>query len=105
MAFITQTNDSDDETILSEVMSFHCQNIHVNIIIQCIRIQDSSNPIPPSFLTMHVTDPFATALGGSSDMEYPNAKRNLLDDLNSAGAEQTMLPPPPQKENIEVYLR
>ena len=54
---------------------------------------------------MHVTDPFATALGGSSDMEYPNAKRNLLDDLNSAGAEQTMLPPPPQKENIEVYLR
>ena len=54
---------------------------------------------------MHVTDPFATALSGSSEENYPNAKKNLLDDLNSAGAEQTMMPPPPQKENIEVYLR
>ena len=55
---------------------------------------------------MHTTDPFATALGGSAGEEYPNAKRNLLEDLNSAGAEQTvMLPPPPQKENISVYLR
>ena len=54
---------------------------------------------------MHVTDPFATALGEPSVEIYPNAKKNLLDDLNSAGAEQTMLPPPPQKENIEVYLR
>ena len=55
---------------------------------------------------MHTTDPFATALGGSVGEEYPNAKRNLLEDLNSAGAEQTvMLPPPPQKENISVYLR
>ena len=54
---------------------------------------------------MHVTDPFATALGEPSVEIYPNAKKNLLDDLNSAGAEQTMLPPPPPKENIEVYLR
>ena len=55
---------------------------------------------------MHVTDPFATALGGSSGEDYPNAKRNLLEDLNSAGAEQTvLLPAPPQKENISVYLR
>ena len=55
---------------------------------------------------MHTTDPFATALGGSAGEEYPHAKRNLLEDLNSAGAEQTvMLPPPPQKENISVYLR
>ena len=55
---------------------------------------------------MHVTDPFSTALGSTAGEEYPNAKRNLLEDLNSAGAEQTvMLPPPPQKENISVYLR
>ena len=58
---------------------------------------------------MHVTDPFATALGSSAgEEEVPNAKRNLLADLNSAGAEETMMlppPPPPQKENISVYLR
>ena len=55
---------------------------------------------------MHVTDPFSTALGASGGEEYPNAKRNLLEDLNSAGTEQTvMLPPPPLKENIAVYLR
>ena len=55
---------------------------------------------------MHVEDPFSTALGASGGEEYPNAKRNLLEDLNSAGAEQTaLLPPPPQKENISVYLR
>ena len=58
---------------------------------------------------MHVTDPFATALGCSAgEEEVPNAKRNLLADLNSAGAEETMMlppPPPPQKENIAVYLR
>merc|ERR550532_3851295 len=67
---------------------------------------ESEDSLRPSFLTMHTTDPFATALGGSAGEEYPNAKRNLLDDLNSAGAEQTvMLPPPPTKENISVYLR
>lgn len=51
---------------------------------------------------MHVTDPFSTAVEGCAE-EYPNAKRNILDDLNNA--EQTMLPPPPQKENLAVFLR
>ena len=54
---------------------------------------------------MHVTDPFATALEGSSEENYPNAKKNLLEDLNSAEQTMMMMPPPPQKENIEVYLR
>ena len=59
--------------------------------------------VPRSFITMHVTDPFSTAMEGSSEEGIPNAKRNLLDDLNNA--ESTMLPPPPQKENLAVYLR
>ena len=58
--------------------------------------------MPKSFLTMHVTDPFSTAMEVNQE-EYPNAKRNILDDLNNA--EQTMLPPPPQKENLAVFLR
>ena len=40
---------------------------------------------------MHTTDPFTTDLGGSAGEEFPNTKRNLLDVLNSAGAEQTRL--------------
>ena len=63
------------------------------------------NSIARSFLTMHVTDPFATALGEPSVEIYPNAKKNLLEDLNSAEQTMMMMPPPPQKENIEVYLR
>ena len=59
--------------------------------------------VPRSFITMHVTDPFSTAMEGNSEEGIPNAKRNLLDDLNNA--ESTMLPPPPQKENLAVYLR
>ena len=58
--------------------------------------------MPKSFITMHVTDPFATAMEGCNE-EYPNAKRNLLDDINNA--ECTVLPPPPQKENLAVFLR
>ena len=64
--------------------------------------QDSSIAIPKSFITMHVTDPFATAMEGAQE-EYPNAKRNLLEAINNA--ELTMLPPPPQKENLAVFLR
>ena len=101
MAYMTKTGgDEEDETILSEVIVLNC---HQQTSWRVLTVQDNS--IHRSFLTMHVTDPFATALSGSSEENYPNAKKNLLDDLNSAGAEQTMMPPPPQKENIEVYLR
>ncbi len=58
--------------------------------------------MPKSFMTMHVTDPFSTAMEGAQE-EYPNAKRNLLDAINNA--EATMLPPPSQKENLAVFLR
>ena len=66
--------------------------------------QDSSIAIPKSFITMHVTDPFATAMEGAQE-EYPNAKRNLLEAINNAEATTFMLPPPPQKENLAVFLR
>ena len=59
--------------------------------------------MPKSFMTMHVTDPFTTAIEGVS--EYPNAKRNILDDLNNAEATMLPPPPPPQKENLAVFLR
>ena len=59
--------------------------------------------MPKSFITMHVTDPFTTAIEGVS--EYPNAKRNILDDLNNAEATMLPPPPPPQKENLAVFLR
>ena len=51
---------------------------------------------------MHVTDPFSTAMEDAHE-DYPNAKRNLLEAINNA--ELTMLPPPPQKENLAVFLR
>ena len=60
--------------------------------------------MPKSFITMHVTDPFSTAIEGGQD-EYPNAKRNLLEAINNAEATTFMLPPPSQKENLAVFLR
>jgi len=73
MAFITR-----DSTILSEGVS-----------------------IPPSFLTTNDEDPFSS--GGAGSESYPDARRNILDDINNA--ENTFLPPPPQKESLAVFLR
>jgi len=73
MAFVTR-----DSTILSEGAS-----------------------IPPSFLATNDEDPFRSR--GQSSESIPDARRNILEDINNA--ENTALPPPPQKENIEVYLR
>eukprot|EP00092_Neocalanus_flemingeri_P032334 GFUD01035153.1.p1 GENE.GFUD01035153.1~~GFUD01035153.1.p1 ORF type:complete len:1912 (+),score=653.09 GFUD01035153.1:74-5809(+) len=73
MAFITR-----DSTILSEDVT-----------------------IPPSFMTTNDEDPFSS--GAAASELYPDARRNILDDINNA--ENTFLPPPPQKESLAVYLR
>ena len=101
MAFISN-NDDDDETFLSEVRTF-CKLLFLFVVIFYSN-QDAT--IPKSFITMHVTDPFATAMEATTREEYPNAKRNLLDEINDAAHQQTMLPPPPpQKENLAIFLR
>jgi len=57
--------------------------------------------IPPSFMTTNDEDPFSS--GGAASVLYPDARRNILDDINNA--ENTFLPPPPQKESLAVFLR
>ena len=101
MAFVTN-DDDDDPTILSEVFLLFLIEFPT-FIMMTFYFQDSSiTAIPKSFITMHVTDPFSTAMEDAHE-EYPNAKRNLLEAINNA--ELTMLPPPPQKENLAVFLR
>ena len=56
--------------------------------------------IPPSFMTTNDEDPFTR---GASSESIPDARRNILDDINNA--ENTFLPPPPQKESLAVFLR
>ena len=41
--------------------------------------------------------------GAQSTLACPDAKRNLLDDLNLA--ESTLLPAPGDKESVAVFLR
>ena len=41
--------------------------------------------------------------GAQSSLACPDAKRNLLDDLNLA--ENTLLPAPGDKESVAVFLR
>jgi hypothetical protein len=57
--------------------------------------------IPPSFMTTNDSDPFDSVVVEAT--HCPDAKRNILDDLNRA--ESTMLPPPPDKESVAVFLR
>ncbi|XP_023341937.1 kinesin-like protein KIF20A [Eurytemora carolleeae] len=56
--------------------------------------------LPPSFIAAHHEDPFQTR---GSSIVYPDARRNILMDINNA--ENTVLPLPSDKDTLKVFLR